>query len=260
MAEEEQKNTPQHLYHYYKIDEKHPEYTEAIFTKNEIYFDSPLNYNDPFDTKIHFKVSGTPQQEIAFLINEWDVSPDLVSDIVGVSSLEEKWEPRLNQLFDKHVREKTGIYCLSKKKDNILIWSHYADCHQGFCLKFSTNNMFFNSAFKIIYNTSLPVVDCIKEEFCGIIKAIRCLSSKAKGWKYEEEWRLFNTLKGPGVYTFPPEALTGVIFGCRITSENKTKIINWCRQRNPRPQLYNAVPKETEYGLDIVPFDYPAYA
>jgi hypothetical protein len=253
MTEEEQK-IPQYLYHYYKVDE----YTEAIFSKNEIYFDSPLNYNDPFDTKILFKLTGTPQQQETFLTKKCGVFPEQARAIINIPSLEIIFEPKLNQLFDNCVRATTGIYCLSEKKNNILMWAHYADSHRGFCLEFSINNCLFKPVFPCDYNhnNSLPVAKPAEEDFWVNEKTFPLFLKKAKDWGYEEEWRVLKPKEGPGVYLFPSEALTGVILGYRMTYKNKIRIINWCRHRNPRPQLYNAIPKETKYGLDITPTDY----
>ena len=74
---------------------------------------------------------------------------------------------------------------------------------------------------------------------------------KAKLWCYEKEWRIIEHEHGEGTYSFPPELLTGVIIGCQMPDENKNKIINWAKIRNPRPILYKEEVKEREFGLDI---------
>jgi hypothetical protein len=43
-----------------------------------------------------------------------------------------------------------------------------------------------------------------------------------------------------------------VILGCRITPENRQQIMQWCRARDPRPDIYWAEEKDREYGLTIV--------
>ena len=259
MAEEEQK-IPQYLYHYGKVDEEHPEYTEAIFTKNEIFFDSPLNYNDPFDTKIHYALEGTDDEKISFLKKDYQKThPDIPEeDIIlskPVSDITKLCINNINKKADEYIRGRVGIFCLCEEKNNILMWSHYADSHMGFCLEFLTKNDFFGNARPVNYCKKMPVYNRLKKP-SSEDEETKIFLAKAEGWDYEKEWRFAKF--DSGVEPFPPEALTGVIFGYKIAPENKEKIINWCRQRNPRPQLYNAVPKESEYGLDIVPFDYPA--
>ena len=46
------------LYKYGKFDE----YTEKLFTHNEIYFSSPNEFNDPFDSKPRIICEGNKQQ------------------------------------------------------------------------------------------------------------------------------------------------------------------------------------------------------
>ena len=41
------------------------------------------------------------------------------------------------------------VYCLSAKGDLPLVWAHYADCHRGVCLEFSTDNSFFALHIKL---------------------------------------------------------------------------------------------------------------
>jgi hypothetical protein len=77
------------------------------------------------------------------------------------------------------------------------------------------------------------------------------LRRKADVWEYEQEWRIIDPMNGPGIQRFPPEALTSVYLGCRITSENRIKITNWCRARDPRPKVYWAEEKTREFGLDF---------
>jgi hypothetical protein len=259
MAEEEQKSTPQYLYHYYRVNE----HTEAIFTKNEVFFQLPSKYNDLFDSKVIHVLEGPQIQIESWLRKQQKKFPKQLSkEFMKTMARDYYWRQKFvddynnswerGRIDNKDAGIPLGIFCLSEKCDNILMWAHYSNSHYGFCLQFSTQNAFFGKSDPISYQVQLPKHNMINERIDPNKYLI-----KAVDWEYEKEWRIFQ-LAGSGVYQFPPQALTGAIFGCRITPENKTKIINWCRQRTPRPQLYTAVPKETEYGLDIVPFDYPA--
>jgi len=64
--------------------------------------------------------------------------------------------------------------------------------------------------------------------------------------------RLADPGPGPGPRNYPPEALTGVILGCRMDESNREQIKQWCRKRKPRPMLYEANEKKREFGLDII--------
>ena len=64
-----------------------------------------------------------------------------------------------NQIFEKMIREFAfekiedyGIACFTTKNDNTLLWSHYADEHQGICLEFD-----FYEEIKLIKNNKIDI-------------------------------------------------------------------------------------------------------
>jgi hypothetical protein len=122
-------------------------------------------------------------------------------------------------------------------------------------LEFNTENECFRErTFPILYpepESERPRLNLIESIDCG--KMIEALFTKAKDWEYEDEWRAVDWQEGPGVRKFPAEALTSVYLGCRITPENRNKIMSWCRERSPRPKVYWAEEKTREFGLDFKP-------
>ncbi|MBV9575704.1 MAG: DUF2971 domain-containing protein [Gammaproteobacteria bacterium] len=48
-----------------------------------------------------------------------------------------------NQVYNEYVHNQLGILSLSSCNDSILMWSHYADFHKGFCIGFKTNSLGF---------------------------------------------------------------------------------------------------------------------
>jgi hypothetical protein len=80
----------------------------------------------------------------------------------------------------------------------------------------------------------------------------RHLSTKAKAWAHEAEWRII--WQKPGVNQFPPEFLTGVILGARISSEDRTDILRLATDSPAKPMLYHARAKVASFGVDVLPF------
>ncbi len=129
------------------------------------------------------------------------------------------------------IRKMLGVYCFSEKRDNILMWAHYAKQHTGFCLEFDIDNDFFRPitcAIKVEYDTILPVLNILQLGNYPKREIGRRLLTKADDWEYEQEWRIVETKKGPGIQNFPEDALSGVILGCRISPENKENVFSWC--------------------------------
>jgi len=245
---------PQFLYKYYSFNK----YTEKIFTHNEIYFPTPNEFNDPFDSKIKLSYEGTKKKWKEYLLQALERRiPDLTKEqrLAEVDRIIE--EGRYKQIPDNisySFLDKIGVFCMSEKKDHILMWSHYSASHTGFCLEFNATNEFFGRYQKIIYKLNYPKVNYFKSTQWEKTKT--SLLTKAFFWKYEQEWRIIEHRKGPRVYIFPKELLTGVIFGCSILQENRTKILKWCSDRKHRPNLYQARVKKREFGLDILEIDY----
>jgi hypothetical protein len=145
---------------------------------------------------------------------------------------------------------------MTEKKDNILMWAHYAGQHAGFCLEFRTDNPFFSRVRPVTYCRYLPKQDLVEFLTVDIRRLPLYLVTKAEDWAYEKEWRLGDPGSRAGPREYPPESLTGVILGCRMDEKNREQIKEWCREREPRPMLYEAKERRSEFGLDINPISY----
>lgn len=255
---------PNVLYKYGKFDK----YTEKIFTSNEIYFSSPDEFNDPFDSKLHLTCDGTMKERKHYLCKRYKKKyPKLSKDeILTVVEMEFTTKGRdeivLNEAMKKsreNLRKECGICCFSEKRDNILMWAHYAKQHTGFCLEFDIDNDFFRPitcAIKVEYDTIWPELNIMRLDSYPEGEVGKKLLIKANDWEYEQEWRIVDHKKGPGIKNFPENALSGVILGCRIAQENKEILFRWCGKRKHPPTLYEAREKQKEFGLDIVEIDY----
>ncbi len=100
----------------------------------------------------------------------------------------------------------TRICSLSKDYRNTVLWSLYADSHQGCCIRVSAKNEKENPT-EIRYVEELPV---ILEEREGK----ELLSHKSKLWEYEEEVRYFRDS------AYLKVNIHEVIFGQRVTDKD----------------------------------------
>ncbi len=255
---------PNVLYKYGKFDE----YTEKIFTHNDIYFSSPNGFNDPFDSKPHLTYDGTLKERKRFLCKMYqkkypqrskeEILADVEMEIITKGRDRIILEDALGKAREL-LRKKLGICCFTEIRDNILMWAHYAKQHTGFCLEFGVNNEFFRpstQAIKIEYDGFRPELNVMQLDSYPKAKLGEALLVKADDWLYEQEWRIVDHEKGEGTQNFPEDALKGVILGCRISQENKDNVFRWCGKRKHPPTLYEAREKQKEFGLDIVEIDY----
>lgn len=240
-------------------------WTPRIFLNNEVYFCSPNDFNDPFDSIVRFTCKGSKKQKERFIREHIrNFYPHVSAE--EALSLEETFtsgrvDSELMQSIKMNFMERrgrTGVYCMTEEKKHILMWSHYAKRHTGFCLEFKTDDLFFQSVHLVRYPPSVkvPCMNLLPNWNRVIERGKAGLLTKAKEWKYEHEWRIIDLEKCAGVRQFPPTVLHGVILGCRISENDKRQIVEWCKERSPRPILYYAREKEMEYGLDIDPVKY----
>ncbi len=82
----------------------------------------------------------------------------------------------------EEIGETRGIICFSKKWNNPLMWSHYAQKHQGICLGFDVNKNMFEPVEYV--GSKLQWPDSIDEEFIR-----KLIFTKFSHWQYENEWR-----------------------------------------------------------------------
>ena len=255
---------PVNFYKYRRIGE----YTEAIFVRNELFFAAPASFNDPFDCAFHIIVEGQDNQRVFESMAFSEIRnkmphltlPEAVeaAQQVGAAIIERKAEEFRDISVEKLARDsnnKVGVLSLSEKNDDILMWSHYADCHKGICLEFSTSQRsFFRDARPVNYDDEFPALnlhDIVVDE--DLRKTAPWMLTKARQWEYEKEWRVLDFDCGPGPKAFPPESLTGVILGCRISDEDRERVSSWLQSRGCEVPLYQAKQVAGCFRLDIEP-------
>jgi hypothetical protein len=245
---------PDYLYKHFKFYDN-IEWTKKIFTHQEIYFPSPNQFNDPYDSRVRHIFEGSRSQKKLYLRKQiLSIDPSLSSKelhekvnqaMKNIDSLEDFLDMRS---FYNHRRE-MGIFCMTQKRDNILMWSHYSNKHQGFSLEFSTKNEFFARALPISYVDEVPKFNLLGNQ--SIQEIAETFLKKAKDWEYEAEWRISDIQWGPGKKQFPPEALTGIILGARIPEEDKKNILKWCSYLHASPKIYEAKMDNEKFRLNI---------
>ena len=255
----------EHFYKYKYIDDsddEHLDHSRRIFTNNELYFSKVSAFNDPFDCRFRLALGMSQEEQIAYSkrmikkhergLNRQQRNAHARQDVRALS------DPAFKAAANKSLRDKIdswGVCCVSEVGEDILMWSHYANAHRGFCLQFSNELSvpdLKQSRRRIVpltikYSPDYPTADPVSENRNNVVVP---LITKAEQWKYEQEWRMINP-SGPGSYPFPSHCLTGVIFGLLMSEEHKQLIRTWCKDRHPDIQFYEARQSEDSYSLNI---------
>ncbi len=239
---------------------------EGIFTKREIYLPRPIDFNDPFECRPILTLHMSRIKRELFLregvrTNFPSTNKKTRKGLIKQARMRLTSDPEFIKSTYEDFLRTTGLYCLSEKNDDILMWSHYSNGHRGLCIEFDafadaafSKMMLFGQALKVDYSEELrPTINVFD---IGQPEQYRnALLTKSSHWAYEEEWRIIKVKPegGPGLRYYQPEVLTGVIFGALISQEDKQKIMNWIKTYPTRIGLYQAKINETNYSLDIEP-------
>lgn len=165
--------------------------------------------------------------------------PRSVNDPFESSMMLGDYELNLKKPHERHdeCRKKMTFLSLSRNSGNLLMWSHYAASHTGFCIEFNRKNNFFSKAQPVIYRRERGVLNgyiSIEEQF----NFDKTLLQKPIDWAYEEEERIFasdlereplvgnNDIFGESInlLEYPVGAIDGVYLGLRSSDILKEKI------------------------------------
>jgi hypothetical protein len=153
-----------------------------------------------------------------------------------------------------------GVFSLCEDYKNILLWSHYSDKHQGFCLGFASKRLFdfclshcgagtnMISLEKISYRKRYPVINAYRTSELG---RLRCLTTKAIDWRYEKEYRLIWAGGANKPLNLDNRIIRRVILGCKISVPDEDKIKSILRSHNAGIALFQAKEKKDNFGLDF---------
>lgn len=133
------------------------------------------------------------------------------------------------------LNKKLGVFSLSQKFDDELLWAHYGCSHKGYCIEYDFNILQWSYGNKLIkfpvsYSRippELDIGDALKSEVEHSMKKL--IGHKSKRWAYEQEVRIVT--ENSGKFFYVPEAVTAVIFGLRMDVKDKEVIMDKLKGR-----------------------------
>jgi hypothetical protein len=213
-------------------------YSLQNLEKNQIRLNNPNNFNDPFDSMFSvdvLKMIGNSMNDILDKAEINNIIPvgykekfiDNAEFLEGLEKLRTVQYMEINN----SKRDSLRVTCFSEVNDSILMWSHYAANHKGFCIEYdftNTNKTYYTGPLNpVIYTDKLfDLTEYFKSsslgklfEFCSIVKS--------KEWQYEKEWRwLLNFSKGHEEHILKAPIPNSIYLGVNTTDENKDLILN----------------------------------
>lgn len=241
------------LYKYRAFNHDDPELkkrAEDVFLKNELYFSSPSQFNDPFDCLVHIDFSKVKKEEFwqsfnKALSKETTLTEQQIREIFErvykSDDLEEALTDSLQNVFNGG-----GVYSLSPKNDDILMWSHYSDGHRGYCFELDWLN---EKLEEVQYSKRYPKFNIFNNEN----QPNPALFTKPSQWKYEKEWRCFS--KKPGPINMDNNSVKCVILGSQMDGKNRESLLSIIDKSKHTPDVFEAVISKTRYSISVNKYD-----
>lgn len=223
----------------------------------ELKASDPREFNDPFEfcpqveTDIPVEAVEKKLQDRDFLENIHKRLPairqkhaTLADFLHSIENEKPRWvdfflkrfsEPRqfcpdtVAEIAARHV----GVICFSQVFDDILMWSHYANCHRGMVIEFDEAT-FGKNLDAVEYENERPRYSPVFDVGTSD-HLVRVTKRKAKQWAYEKEvrllvpWDLTNEReldKDRRIRTLaiPPANILSVMLGCMATHQTASEV------------------------------------
>ena len=214
-----------HLYSFRRFNE----FSLSDLINNEITVSPSKKMNAPFDS----------------VINLWGSEEQLKE-----TCKERKHIKNLSRSFDYF---RIRSFCNGETEEalgNLLMWSHYADEHRGYCVKYKLSKHFIkqdeNDSFEHMFLK--PIIyrkDEEKVDISGMtsINTDLAFATKHESWKYEKEVRLivYNPNKEESFYGIPlnkDSCIEAIYFGCKCDPKTINTIKNLFSKADIPPKFF----------------------
>jgi len=242
------------------------------FSPSFISFSKDSTFNEQFDDTVDMQIEDSlrklPKEYRTDIVKSY-LKKFLTANKQLIHHSLNNFAPIFADSLQKQANNSFGILSLTTEKDNLLMWSHYADSHNGFCIKFNTDSIFFNrrrSEFDELYHLRKITYKDIRPS--GIFEEMsidELFEVKSDIWEYENEWRMYlplidanNILDNSNMpiylFNFPSNAISEIIIGAKASQDfinQITSIIQNNIEYN-HVKLVHAKISNTHYKLDYV--------
>jgi hypothetical protein len=237
--------------------------------KNQvIYFGSPKNFNDPYDCALCPSIAEPSDEDVERIRAHYLAQAETPEALrrkfqrATVSALRVIFLRSGQSALDEHVQKflsQNGVSCFAERPNNLLMWSHYAEHHKGFCLEFRTDTETFQKLLPVKYKAQMPSFDLVPmlcDNDYGQVLDLFC--TKSSDWAYEREWRALHKHAGTA-FTYESEALSGVYFGTEVSPSMIEVIALVLAGQNEKVKLWKGTRSRTKFAVDFEHFTYTSH-
>ena len=241
-------NIPSKLYKYYSFSD----YNKSNLEKSVIWLSYPENFNDPYDCALTYSsidlfYHSFPEdenKEIDNLLKKYNLTDnertEMKEKFIQFSKMSiEKSTKGLDLALIDMAKKSTLVSCFSENNNSIIMWSHYANSHKGFCVEYDFKSLPYSDwitllLYPVIYQDELlDVTEYMKKrnEYTNNLFSARAAITKSKEWEHEKEWRIvmpFGFFKHE--MEWPVPLPTSIYAGAKIELKNKEFLKQYCEK------------------------------
>ena len=212
-------NGVQTLYKFKNFDLKH---ISDILVRRRLYLPRPSEFNDP-----------------------WELLPWVTIDLPNVD--ESDLRKKILDVF-----QRIRMCCFTADYSNTLLWSHYANQHQGLCIGFDSSIVPLSHAHKVQYSQRYPTIEVRGVDSYTPVNLCSPILTKSAVWSYENEYRLVFAEPHEGEYLdLPDNSIKVVYIGARASIDYQTCIQHLSEIGPFSPKIYRAKIQEDEFALSF---------
>jgi Protein of unknown function (DUF2971) len=233
-----------------------------VIVRSRLYLASPLSFNDPYDMSGLIEL-GNDAGEVrktfdAFLKRRGVKYADRKGELRRIMASGIEGLRSAAQRTFQGMSASTGVCSFGGNPRNILMWTHYANNHEGICLQFelARDVKTFAQALPVDYSEDYPKLNWVRmnrDKTANTDMILKVLLRKFKRWAYEEEHRIIIAESAGQHLPFLPSALTALIIGSRARDRNVEQLKELLTERSamrlPPPKIYRASKHPSKYWL-----------
>lgn len=245
-----------------------------ILENSEIRFTQTCDLNDPFETLPNFSAYRDRVRSNLIAKRVERFGPAAAN--IGIGILDMMIDGTLSN-FAETLSPHFGVLSLSRCRDNILMWSHYADNHSGFVVGFDSSNSFFDPVNgktidglrPVIYSTERAVAPENGFQFSDEAERREANQSlfftKSADWAYEQEMRILSDPSSADrrivrenqtdicLLSFARDAVKEIVIGARLPTESLERFVELWQKTYSHAELYLASLNPTSFTVDVKP-------
>lgn len=255
----------------YKFRTWRSEYHRRILTHRELWFASPASFNDPFDCGIplRYDLTSTKGRFGLFAhrrphsVDNRSARRSKARKLASTSRIDVLSTLELTEKYREFAKKEYGVLSFAGELHYQLLWAHYSDSHQGFCLEFDldfletffdgivreTNRGNFMSSFEVDYQETYPRI--VPNAANLGEQTIKLLCTKAMDWSYEKEWRFIWPKHANFPVHFLPNAVTGIFLGCAMPTTHREVLLSLASKSFSQIPIFEARMSPDKFALDF---------